>query len=76
MTTLEFPGQVHVTDPLDVRPGGCAMGNGRCIGAAEVEVEIPDLRLTRRLCREHVGSFMLAGVGTQTAAAVLVRRVA
>lgn len=75
MTTLTFPGQVPFTDP-SVPAGGCELGLGRCVNAAEVEVRMPATNARRLLCREHVGYFMLAAAAESRESVVRVRRLA
>ena len=75
MTTLTFPGQVPFTDP-SVPAGGCELGLGRCVRPAEVEVTVPATQDRRRLCREHVGWYMLAAAGTTRETVVRVRHLA
>lgn len=75
MTTLEFTGQVPFTDP-SVPAGGCELGQGRCTHEAEVEVSIAAIGSVRRLCRDHVGYYMLAAAGSVGWSAVEVRKVA
>lgn len=72
MTTLTFPGQVPFADE-SVPAGGCEMGLGRCVHPAEVEVELPATNATRRLCREHVGWYMLAASSSKRRSVVRVR---
>ena len=73
MTTLTFPGQVPFTDPT-VPAGGCELGLGRCVSAAEIEVMVPAIAAKRRLCREHVGWFMLAAAASHRVSVVKVRQ--
>lgn len=73
MTTLTFPGQVPFDDPT-VPAGGCELGLGRCVSPAELEVMLPATNDVRRLCREHVGYYMLAASTTHRASVVRVRQ--
>ena len=70
--TLTFPGQVPFGDP-SVQPGGCELGLGRCVRPAEVEVVLPATRDVRRLCREHVGYYMLGVTPVNAYSTVRVR---
>jgi hypothetical protein len=71
--TLTFPGQVPFNDPA-VEAGGCELGLGRCVGPAEVEVRLPATNDRRRLCRDHVGYYMLAAASTARESVVEVRK--
>lgn len=73
MTTLAFPGQVPFDDP-SVPAGGCGYGQDRCVRPPELEVEIPATNDARRLCREHVGWYMLAAAANHRASVVRVRQ--
>lgn len=73
MTTLTFPGQVPFDDPT-VPAGGCELGQGRCMRPAEVEVVIDATRASRRLCREHVGYYMLGATAVNRYSRVGVRQ--
>lgn len=72
MTTLTFPGQVPFTDE-SVPAGGCELGLGRCVNAAEVEVVLPATNDRRLLCREHVGYYMLGATAVNRYSTVRVR---
>lgn len=73
MTTLTFPGQVPYDDP-SVSAGGCELGLGRCVSPAELEVTLPATNDVRRLCREHVGYYMLAATSDARVSVVRVRK--
>lgn len=70
--SLTFPGQLPFGDP-SVQAGGCELGQGRCVRPAEVEVVIPATNDARRLCREHVGYYMLGATGVNRYSTVRVR---
>lgn len=72
MTTLTFPGQVPFTDPT-VPAGGCELGAGRCVMAAELEITVPAIGSVRLLCRDHAGYYMLAAAGPSRRTHVRVR---
>lgn len=73
MTTLAFPGQVPFNDP-SVSAGGCELGLGQCVSPAELEVVLPATNARRRLCRDHVGWYMLAASANHRASVVRVRQ--
>lgn len=73
---LRFPGQLPDLAPgrrPDVAAGGCELGGVSCTRPAELEVSLPDVNSVRRLCREHVGYFMLGAAHHERTARVLVR---
>ena len=75
MSIPAFSGQVPFADPT-VPPGGCEYGQVRCIHPAELEVHLPGNEAERRLCRGHVGWYMLAMAGQLDWSLVEVRRIA
>lgn len=73
MTLTAFPGEIPADDQSVMR-GGCQMGGGRCIHPAEVEVQLPDTKDVRWLCRSHVGYYMIGATNGERVSRVLVRR--
>lgn len=73
MTALTFPGQV--SDEPGAPVGGCELGGGRCVYPAELQVTVPATGATRKLCREHVGWYLMAASAEYCATLVRVRRV-